>query len=309
MKYIKRIICFVLCAFVGFAFVACGKKDEGSTENKKPTSTEMSIQEILLKAHKKLNEETNVKTDSDESFSSKENEDTYKFYDEFVYEGIYLLKVLSEINSISNNTWFYDDATKSQVSNGEANKLEMLYVNRKTQDFAHKVEIYILFSKFGYNFADFPKSYNMFYFEIEYNEKSKNLVVSFFLEKSNTSKNSSDSHANYYSFKYDSEINLLQAKKFLRLQEFDYQNKDLVPIYVNGYDFITFICSSNTAIIPNDLSTAREEVKTDVKETIIKFEGINSKMKELNLSKKKLSGLTDKLIKIANANKISDFAS
>ena len=174
MKYIKKFLCFAMCIFACFAFSACGKKGDNQQENSSPSSTELSLQKVLNETYKKLNTETNTKNDTRPSFSAKteSGEYTFKAYDDFVYEGIYLLKLLSETDKLQNNVWLYDDATKTSLLTGEANKLEMLYINRNKQDFVHKVEIYMLFSKIGFSFADFPKSYNMFCYEIEFNEKS-----------------------------------------------------------------------------------------------------------------------------------------
>lgn len=315
MKYIKKFLCFAMCIFACFAFSACGKKGDNQQENSSPSCTELSLQKVLNETYKKLNAETNTKNDTRPSFSAKteSGEYTFKAYDDFVYEGIYLLKLLSETDKLQNNVWLYDDATKTSLLTGEANKLEMLYINRNKQDFVHKVEIYMLFSKIGFSFADFPKSYNMFCYEIEFNEKSEDLSVSFFLEKSNTSKNILDSYANYYTFSYKTDrlsvgANYLEAKSFLRLQQFDYENMmGLIPEYVNGYNFIGFLCQSNTAIIPDNLTTSKDEVKSDIRDTLKKFDAIGRKINDINATKKKATGLTDKFLKIANANKISDF--
>ncbi len=317
MKYLKKVMCLVLCLFSVFAFVACGSKNDNGegSENNRPTSTEKSINDLLLEVHKKLDEETKTQSDLYPSFSAltDKNEYEYKLYNDFVYEGIYLLKMLSEETALKNKLWLAGDESSSELIKGDANKLEMLYVTREKKDYLNNIEIYMLFSKKDYNFAENPKSFNMFCYEIEYDEKSKYLNISFYLEKSLTSRNIADSNANYYMFSYESDkmnagANYLQARKFYRLQEFDFENIYGDFSEIRDYNYVVFECSSNTKVISNELGVVgKTEDKESIRDVLLKFDEIERKIKDVQASKKQISKLTDKFILIANANNISDF--
>ncbi len=323
MKILKRVLCVLVCICTCISFCACGKK---KTENQTPLDpnanhkNELSLCAVLGEVYKKLDSETKTETDNGYVCFSYESNGNYEFdiYDKYFYESIYMLKVLSESTEIKTNFKLYDDEVLEGAIDGDANKLEMLYIERNKQEYQNNIKIYMNFSNKGANFAENekPKSFRMFAYEILYNELNKGLNVMCYVERSRISEYSEGkkTNADYFMFEYNNidpyltGRGNLQATSFTRTQEIPFENmpENINAGNVSSYDFIRFDCTTNVFNCPNDMTTSNPEVKVSVQEVLKKFNTVEQKVFNVEANKVKVSGLSEKLSKIANANNISD---
>lgn len=318
MKNLKRIVCVLLCLFVAGVFSACGKKEKTQIQNPSGNnSDQLSLSEVLGKVYDKFDGLTKKEYDDTDCFSAKNGTKyTYEIYDNFVYAGIYMLKILSETDGIKTDVWLQGEESEINLSNGKPSKLDMLYLTREKQENLNKIDIYMVFHKKSINFADFPQSYLFYDYYIEYNEKTSEMNIRCSIQDSDKREFSSTGSTSVYcDFQYRSENNTLTAATFERLAEIDLNSPNIDTkineASITNLDMIVFEFDTNRVIYPQDrhtdLSISNVDLKIKIIDLLKNFRQYELTIFNLDADKELVSGLTDKFITAAGAEHISDF--
>lgn len=310
MKNLKRVFCLLLCVFSVFVFSACGSNDNNdNAEMRNPSenhSNELSISGVLNAVYTEIEKQVKNEYDEKENFSSiKVNE--YSFYNDYVKDGLMMIKTIADSQTIILDKWIESDETSIEVETGEPNSLYLLYISREKVNYQNNIKIYMFFTKKGYDFAENDKYYTLFAYDIIYDENSKKLEFDLKIEDSRKNSGRADSNADYYIFSYISSAKAVSATSFRRLREFDYETTSgmsQIPTNIFSYNNIVFGCEFNNLIAPqnpvSDLSLSKQEVQENIQTYLKEFAQVKERMLNLDKQKVRVDGLSNIYVELAN---------
>jgi len=321
MKILNIFISLIFIFVIAFCMVGC---DKNNTENNKnnennlaPPNIEkvLTTNEVLYKVYEKIN--TNLNLDVEYFETSKINKsfasgDGSSFYNDFIFAGLSILNELSTYAEFETDT-VYSSAEFTDINeNGHSKKIEKFYIINNKKQTNNNIKIYILCPRADYSINKLDSI--ILYYDIFYNEKTDECILSCKIEKSNALSNSD---AFYYSFDYVFKDNIFDfnARYFYRTTEFDINDDNLLVENINANikDFrcIYFDIVDNIKYYPiteKDYSLTNPEIRDKIVDDLKEFSTYREFLDNKTVEIENSSIFKEKLLTIINATKISDFA-
>ena len=303
-----------------FMFMACGKdgdkdskdKDSGSSGTSAPVSQITETSRILGVAYDDFVKNATHKIEDTNELAAKTDAGyVYKSYNEFILAAFSLFNVLSEYENLPEDVWCYSDEVVLENKTDYANRLLKFFVSSEKVEKTIEIKIYMMFGIVDVDISQKENTYNLIACDVVYYEEIGKVKVDIMAEKSrnNTTYGVNDSKSDYYFVSYTNWIIL--ATSFTRAWEV--QNLDSLDEITNRlitkYSFLRYGMALNEVDYQTEgFSLATPTMKTDVqskmKDMLEVYELVSSSE---NVAETKIEGLMEKLVKIVNAKKISDF--
>lgn len=312
MKNLRKILCAILILPVLFMFSACGKSGGGNdkgNDNKPEQEHVLTNQEIMKLAFDTFDEKSQTIVQGKNSFASKNESGEYNYssYNEYVYATLCVLEEISTLNNILENTIYCGVSAELEGKTEYANNVAKYWISSLENYGLVNIVVKMQLSIEGKNIKEYPESFDNYQFNITYSRETKYLSFDIFVEKSRNFYAGEDlnSYSNCYTISYDS--NQLVTSSFKRNANIDISDLAQVnPTTISDYKMIRMNLLLNEVIYEQDGFNGETNVQSDI------FE----KLSKLNTLSEELSGpnaifvnelITNKIILIVNAEKISDF--
>ena len=321
MKILKRLFCLMIMIPVMFVFSACGKKDSDKNSNNKdsnPSDSSSAVSKIsetskiLGVAYDDFIKNATHKIEDTNELAAKTDAGyVYKSYNEFILAGFSIFKVLSEYENLPEDVWCYSDEVALENKTDYANRLLKFFVSSEQVEKNIEIKIYMMFGIVDTDITEKENTYNLVSCKVVYYQEVESVKVDMMIEKSrnNLVYGVEDSKADYYFISYTNWEIL--ATSFSRAREvFDIDDLDeITNRLITKYSSLNYCLALNVQNHLIDgfvmsMASMRKDVQDRMKNMMDVYEYVSSSD---NVAETKIEGLMEKLVKIVNAKKISDF--
>lgn len=313
MKNLRKILSVILILPVIFMFSGCKKNDGGNNNDNNSNKSEehtLTNQEIIKLAFDTFDEKSQTVVEGKNSYASKNasGEYNYSSYDEYVYATLCVLEEVSTLKNVIDNAIYSGVAQKLEGKTEYANNVSKLWISSLENYGLVNIIVKMQLSIEGKDIKNYPESFDNYQFNITYSREKKYISFDIFVEKSRNFyvDEKLNSYSNCYTISYDS--NQLVTSSFKRNANIDINEIAQVnPTTISNYKMLRMNLLLNEVIYEKDGFNGDDStVQNDISE----------KLNRLYILNQEISGpnaffvneqITDKIILIVNAEKISDF--
>lgn len=311
MKNLRKILCFMLIIPVVLSFVACGNKDgnNGNENNGTKKEEKLTNKEIMKLAYQTFDSQSKTQISGKDSFSSQtEDGYVYEDYDKYVYAGVKMLDEIASVTDIGENNWYSGNVEVLDEKTGYANKVSKFLMMSNEDVGMTQIMIKMQMMIQGVDFSANQETFNNYLITVNYYHETKNIYFDILIEKSRNYGESGESASEYYTVSYDS--NHIIASSFKRNSNIDYEEDDSLinPVTISDYEAFRMNIANNEIIYETDGFNGEQTIRDDIQEKLIKFGNLKNELSGFEPLLKS-EQITQKVILLANAEKISDFMS
>lgn len=311
MKNLRKFLCLILIVPVVLLFAGCGSKNNNNGTGNDGTNqeTKLTNKEILKLAYQTFDSQSKTQISGKDSFSS-ETEDGYVYedYDKYVYAGVKMLDEIANVTDIVENNWYSGNVETLEGKTGYVNKVSKFLMMTNEDIGMTQIMIKMQMMIQGVNFSENQETFNNYLITVNYSHVTKNIYFDILIEKSRNSGKSGESLSEYYTISYDS--NHIIVSSFKRNSVIDYEEDiSLInPLTISDYEAFRMNIVNNEIIYETEGFNGEQTIRNDIQEKLIKFGNLKNEFsgfEPLFNSEQ----ITQKIIMLVNAEKISDFMS